>query len=97
MNIFGQSLEEISAEARPREEINLLPGIPDALSPKDAAHVLAVSMQTIERMIERGCLTKDPNGGIPKASLIRYIESHALADLPVLDNENSPEITGKTR
>jgi hypothetical protein len=98
MNIFGQSLEEISAEARPLEEdIDILPGVPAALSLKDAAHVLAVSVQTVERMIGKGCLARDPSGGIPKTSLISYIKTHALADIPVLDAENTLPNPGKTQ
>jgi hypothetical protein len=89
MNIFGLSLEEIQAEAKPLEEdIDILPGIPAALSPEDVAHVLAVSVQTVGRMIERGDLTADSGGDIPRAGLIGYIKTHTLADRPVLEDEN---------
>jgi hypothetical protein len=91
MNIFGLSLEEVQAEAKTLEgavDIDLLPGIPAILSLSDAAHVLAVSVQTIERIVERGGLIPDINGDIPKAVLIGYIKSHALADIPVLEDEN---------
>jgi hypothetical protein len=91
MNIFGLSLEEVQAEAKPLEgavDIDLLPGIPAILSLGDAAHVLAVSVQTIERMVERGGLIPDINGDTPKVVLIGYIKSHALADMPVPEDEN---------
>jgi hypothetical protein len=91
MNIFGLSLEEIQAEAKPPEEgVDILPGIPAALSPGDAAHVLAVSVQTVARMVEGGGLAAGPDGKIPRAALIAYIETHALADLPVLEGETGP-------
>jgi hypothetical protein len=48
------------------------------------AHVLAVSRQTVERMIEKGLLIPDLDGNIIKADLVNYIKSHALAELPVL-------------
>jgi hypothetical protein len=93
MNIFGLSLEEISSENPPREDLDILPGIPAALSPEDAAYILAVSIQTIERMLEGGDLPKDRSGDIPKAALVSYIKSHALADRPVLEDEKTPPKT----
>jgi hypothetical protein len=91
MNIFGLSLEEIQAEAKPLEEnIDILPGIPAVLSPENAAHILAVSPQTIGRMIDGGDLITDPNGNIPRVALTDYIETHALADIPVLEDEIQP-------
>jgi hypothetical protein len=89
MNIFGLSLEEIQAEAKPLEEdIDILPGISATLSLNDAAHVLAVSVQTIGCMIERGDLIPDSSGNIPRTALTGYIETHALADRPILEDKN---------
>jgi hypothetical protein len=85
MNIFRQSLEDIRAETDPRrDDFDPLPGLPDFLSVEGTAYVLNVSKQTVERMIRAGDLRQTPEERVSKAEMIRYISSHALADLPVL-------------
>jgi len=88
MNTFRQSLEEISAEARPLEEsVDILPGVPNFLTRKEVSFVLNVSPQTIDRMIDRGDISPNEDGDILKADIIDYILTHALADQPVLEEE----------
>jgi hypothetical protein len=88
MNTFKQSLEEIAALTNPlEEEMDLLPRVPAFLSPKEAAYILAVSFQTIERMLEQGDIKPDKDGDILKADLIGYIKTHTLADLPILEEK----------
>jgi excisionase family DNA binding protein len=62
----------------------MLPGVPEAISVANAACILGVSKQTIERMIQSGSLHKTPEGEVSKADLVQYMRGHALADLPVL-------------
>jgi hypothetical protein len=88
MNTFKQSLEEIEIQTKPLEEdIDLLPGMPAFLSLKEAAYVLAVSQQTIERMLEQGDIKPNEDGDILKADLIDYMKTHTLADQPVLEEK----------
>ncbi|MDR2186365.1 MAG: hypothetical protein LBO80_11980 [Treponema sp.] len=84
MNILEQYPEEKPAEA----SIDILPGVPDRLSAAAAAFVMAVSEQTVIRMIDRGDLLPDMDGTILKDDLVNYVRSHTLSDVPVLD---SPE------
>jgi thiazole synthase ThiGH ThiG subunit len=84
MNTLDQSIEELFAVAR-KEEIDLLPNIPPFLSMKEAAFVLHVSLQTVERMIIKGSLKPNEDGDILKADLAEYLLSHTLADVPVLE------------
>jgi hypothetical protein len=86
MNTFRQTLEEIAALTKPPEEApDLLPGVPAFLSPKEVAYILAVSPQTIGRMLAQGDIKPNEEGDILKADLIDYVETHTLADLPVLE------------
>jgi hypothetical protein len=88
MNIFGLSLEEIRAETTPPEEpLDFLPGVPALLSPDETACILNVSLQTISRMIGKGDFKPTMEGDLLKADIIGYINSHALADKPVLEGE----------
>jgi hypothetical protein len=88
MNIFGLSLEEISAEVKPLEEpFDLLPGVSAFLSPAETAFILNVSLQTVSRMIGKGSLKPNKEGDILKADIIEYISRHALADRPVLEED----------
>jgi hypothetical protein len=88
MNIFGLSLEEIQAEAKPLEEpFDLLPGAPAFLSPTETAFILNVSLQTVSRMIGNGDLKPNREGDILKSDVVEYIRGHALADRPVLEEE----------
>jgi hypothetical protein len=67
------------------EDFDLLPGVPAFLSTAETAFVLAVSPQTVERMVERGNIARSGEGDILKADLIEYMLHHTLADLPVLE------------
>jgi hypothetical protein len=84
MNTCCQSLEELFAEAR-KEKIDLLPNVPPFLSRKEAAFVLHVSLQTVNRMIAGGGLKPNDEGDILKADIVDYLLSHTLADVPVLE------------
>lgn len=86
MNIFRQSLEEIHAGAKPTEEFDYLPGVPNFLSTREAAFILSVSPQTVGRMVEQGELKPNDEGDILKADLVGYMLHHTLADLPVLED-----------
>jgi hypothetical protein len=87
MNIFGKKLEEIAAEKPADMSIDILPGIPDRFSLAAAAFILEISEQTVMRMIQKGDLKQDEGGNITKDDLVGYIQSHTLADVPVLDNQ----------
>jgi hypothetical protein len=88
MNTFRQSLDEIATQTKPLEApLDLLPGVPAFVSPKEAAYILAVSPQTIERMLEQGAIKPDADGDILKADLIGYMTTHTLADQPVLEEK----------
>ncbi|MDR2181626.1 MAG: hypothetical protein LBN92_02990 [Treponema sp.] len=97
MNIWKQSLEEIAAGNPPKTEIDLLPGVPETIRVSSAACVMAVSEQTVLRMIEQGHIAVR-NGRVPKTDLLRYIRTHTLADMPVLEEAGKsriiPEKTG---
>jgi hypothetical protein len=88
MNTFGQSVEEIAAQTKsPEEDLDLLPGVPAFLTLKEAAYILAVSAQTVERMLAQGDIKPTGEGDILKADLVDYISTHTLADLPVLEEK----------
>ncbi|MDR1903392.1 MAG: helix-turn-helix domain-containing protein [Treponema sp.] len=94
MNIFGLSLDDLSLAPNPPDpSIDILPGLPGVLSPDNTAHVLAVSLQTVERMIEKGDLIPDLDGNIRKSDLVAYIKSHTLADIPLLEAEPPDRVT----
>ena len=84
MNTLNQSLEELFAEAR-KEGIDLLPNVPPFPSRKETVFILYVSLQTINRMIDKGGLKPNEDGDILKADLVDYLLSHTLADVPVLE------------
>ena len=87
MNIFRKKLEELAAEKPADVSIDILPGVPDRLSVATAAFIMEVSEQTVMRMIQKGDLKQDESGSITKEGLVGYIQSHTLADVPVLDNQ----------
>jgi len=84
MSTCNQSIEEIFTEAR-KEGIDPLPSVPSFLSRKEAAFILHVSLQTVDRMIAKGDLNPDKDGDLNKADLVDYLLTHTLADVPVLE------------
>ncbi len=64
--------------------IDLLPGCPSILTPKDVAFICGVSPQTIHRMVKSGDFTTNDDGDILKSDLIKYIKTHTLADKKLL-------------
>ncbi|MDR0878969.1 MAG: helix-turn-helix domain-containing protein [Treponema sp.] len=54
---------------------------------KEAAYIMAVSPQTIERMLDQGDIKPNEDGDILKADLIGYMKTHTLADQPVLEEK----------
>ncbi len=66
------------------QNIDLLPGCPLILEPKEVAFICNISLQTVQRMIEDGTLSTNCDGEILKADLITYITTHTLADRPLL-------------
>lgn len=67
--------------------MNLLPNVPDKITPQIAAAVLNVSMPTIERMLQ------DRQIELTKKSLLKYIFDNMLCNRPVSwdDEEESAE------
>lgn len=85
MNIYKKSLEEIEAFPELMQvKIDILPNCPPILSPKEAAFVCNVSEPTIQRMISGGLLPVNSDHEVLKKDLINYINSHSLADIPLM-------------
>ncbi|UTY24264.1 helix-turn-helix domain-containing protein [Treponema denticola] len=85
MNIYKKSLEEIEAFPELMQvKIDILPNCPPILSPKEAAFVCNVSEPTIQRMISGGLLPVNSDHEVLKKDLINYINTHSLADIPLM-------------
>ncbi|MBR5965388.1 MAG: hypothetical protein IK015_04670 [Treponema sp.] len=59
------------------EGIDLLPNVPQTLTPLAAASVLDVSMPTVERMLKAGEI------GLTKAGVLEYLEKNVLVNQPL--------------
>ncbi|MBQ9237860.1 MAG: hypothetical protein IJ191_00870 [Treponema sp.] len=81
MNIITETdIDETAAKdylTVPYGNLDLLPCVPVELSVTDAAHILAVSRPTVDRMLTDGQIA------LTKASLINYIQSNLKAERPL--------------
>lgn len=85
MNIYEHLPEDLEKfRDLPEIKIAPLPNCPAILTREEAAHICNVSKQTIDRMITAELLPVNCDGDIRRADLIAYIQTHTLADKPLL-------------
>ncbi|MEE3313081.1 MAG: hypothetical protein VZR56_02865 [Treponema sp.] len=85
--ITDNNIDEEEAEEwlSAKNTIDFLPGIPENLTVKDAAGILAVSELTIIRMVE------DHQIQLNKQSILDYINQNYLVNRPLNLTQNSPD------
>lgn len=69
--------------------IELLPGVPEKLTTKEAAFVLNVSIPTVERMISDGMLK------LTKQNLIDLVMANMLAEKSIEEEQNDMNTQGR--